>query len=115
MLPKEHRISKQEEFDLVKSSGKSIHSNSFLFSFFNRNDSSPTRFGFIVTKKVDARATQRNTITRRMRAVVTSLLKDLNLGYDCVVVAHHTSKNTSSETIMQELTEALRKAHILKA
>ncbi len=46
----------------------------------------PTRFCFIVSKRVDKRATVRHRVKRRLREAVRKRLPELRSGYDVVII-----------------------------
>lgn len=86
MLPKPNRLKAKGEFKRTLS-GRRLCGNQFFVLYglatspvagsFNANHSSsasiskqPTRIGFIVSKKIHKRATQRNLIRRRLRELV---------------------------------------------
>lgn len=114
MLPKQNRLSNQEDFDLVKSSGKSLRCNGFVFSYYNRGDNSPTRFGFIVTKKIDSRATERNKVIRELRNSIRPHIENLVNGYDCVVIAHYSIKDKSLAEVEDEMKNVLTKIKLIQ-
>lgn len=86
MLPKENRLTKKKEFDLVFKNGKSIKQGFLIFKFL-KNNLTQSRFGFIISKKVFTKANQRNKVKRRLRAVVQDGLNTIKYPIDVVVVA----------------------------
>jgi ribonuclease P protein component len=46
------------------------------------------RFGFIISNKIDKRATRRNALKRQLRQISAGLLSELKNGYDIVTVVH---------------------------
>jgi len=48
----------------------------------------PSRFGFIVSNKIDKRATVRNSLRRRLRALAAQYLSAIGSGYNIVVIVH---------------------------
>lgn len=90
MLPKPNRLKSKGEFKRALS-GRRLCGNQFFvlyglaaqptagsFGVENHLPSStrPTRFGFIVSKKIHKRATRRNRIRRRLRELVRLHLKE---------------------------------------
>lgn len=86
MLPKANRLTKKKDFDVVFKKGKSIK-NDFLIFKILKNHLPESRFGFVVSKKVSQKATQRNKVKRRLRQIVSAELKRFKKSTDVVVVA----------------------------
>lgn len=114
MLPKQNRLSNQEDFDLVKASGESYRSSSFIFNYRFRKNTFPTRIGFIVTKKIDSRATERNRVIRKLRNSIRPHIENLVDGYDCVVVALFSIKDKSLAEVEDEMKNVLIKIKLIQ-
>lgn len=71
------------------------------------NQLSYSRFGFIVSKRIDKRATVRNTVKRRMRAVIESKLEEMIPGYDLLFIAQVTIKDQQFKTIDAAISQIL--------
>ena len=69
MLPKRNRLKKKKDFEKVFKNGKGFRED-FLILKIVSNNLKNTRFGFIVSRKVSKKATQRNKIKRRLRELV---------------------------------------------
>lgn len=75
MLPKEERLKKSSEFAYIYRRKRSV-ANSLLILYVGnkkRNESLPTRVGFVVGKKVSKKAVIRNRIKRQMREAYKEL------------------------------------------
>ena len=114
MLAYKNRITKKEEFGLVARRGKSYKNKLFVLSYLDRGDNGPTRFGFIVTKKISPHATRRNMIIRMLREAVRQNLFFVKDGYDCVMVARAGSSNAYSDEIVREVKSSLPRAKLIK-
>lgn len=77
MLDRAFRLTKKFEFQRVKKFGQNVVTPFFIFSFL-QNPPGPARFGFIVSKKVDKRATARNRLRRLLSEVVRLFLAENN-------------------------------------
>ncbi|WP_303673881.1 ribonuclease P protein component [Vampirovibrio chlorellavorus] len=86
MLPKSNRLKAKGEFKRTLSGKRLFGCPFFVLYGLERNPVSsvpaatqsvvhPTRFGFIVSKKIHKRATKRNRIRRRLRELVRLSLK----------------------------------------
>lgn len=77
-------IKKSEEFNRARSKGKTFRNKQFTM---NRcpNGLQYSRFGFIITKKV-GKATVRNKLRRRLKALVRERLDSIEKGFDFVIV-----------------------------
>ena len=87
MLSKNNRLSSRREFSELRKTGRMINSESFgfLYSFslpislspslppFPTSSQNPPHFFFIVSTKISKKATERNLIKRRLRAIVREL------------------------------------------
>ena len=72
------------------------------------------RFGFIVSNKIDKRASRRNGLKRRLRAIAATLLGVLKPGYDIIVMVreNYTYPYNFAE-IEHDLREGLKKVGLL--
>jgi len=111
MLPTENRLKNSEEFRFVKLRGYSVGTNYLLISYFNRKDDKATRFGFVVTRKIDRRAVVRNRISRLMREAIRKNLDNIKKGYDVVLVAR--SDFETMNDCDREVARILKKAKLI--
>lgn len=104
MLPATNRLPSIDVSPLLRR-GARIREQSFDVVYIVKENG--FRFGFVVSAKVDKRATVRNRIKRLLREAVQRMLPDLSQGIDCVIVAR--GKIGDSREIVETL---LRKAFI---
>lgn len=77
MLPKEYRLKKRLAFTATYRTGKTLHKDGItVFLGRKKIDNSPTRVGFVVSKKIHKRAVKRNRIRRLMRESYRLLIKE---------------------------------------
>ena len=82
---------------------------SFVCPFFilrlQPNTLSYNRYGFIVSKRVDKKATMRNHTKRKLRAIVENMHPQLLQGYDLLFIIRKPLRNDSPavEASMQEI------------
>ena len=68
--------------------GQKAARRAFVLEARDRGDDGPPRFGFTVSKRVAAKAVERNRIRRRLKEAVRLLApRDAACGYDYVIVA----------------------------
>jgi len=113
MLPKTNRLTRKKDFEAVFQHGKSFKGNGLLLKIA-ANNLAVSRFGFVVSKKVSSKATVRNSIKRRVRAVVEKNLKAIAGGRDCIFFVAPTASNTTPhDDLVAATTALLRKARLL--
>lgn len=66
------------------------------------NAAAPTRFGFIITKRVGV-AVVRNTIRRRLKAICRELLVTVPTGFDVVVRVHPEAAGFSYDELRERV------------
>lgn len=144
MLPKQNRLRTNKDFQKVFKSSKPIYTENLIFRVAkneskkhkaesikskSRNNrtieqSNPSaalgvgnqsRFGFVVSNKIDKRASRRNALRRRLRAVVQELMPQIKSGNDvAILVKKDFPLPYSYEEIKKQVEEGLRKAGLLK-
>ena len=92
MLPKTNRLTKKKDFESVFRWGEAVKMDFLLFKIM-KNQLPESRFGFVVSKKVSAKATERNRVKRRLRDAIFQKLDGLKKSWDVIVVALPASKN----------------------
>ncbi len=81
MLPKQYRLKKRSAFKAIYKVKNSSHKGGVtLFAGILKKNESPTKVGFVVSKKVHKRAVKRNRLKRLMRESYRLLLKENRLG-----------------------------------
>ncbi len=80
MLPKQYRLKKRTAFKATYKVKHSSHSGGVtLFAGIEKKEETPTKVGFVVSKKVHKRAVKRNRLKRLLRESYRQLLKENNL------------------------------------
>ncbi len=112
MLPKVHRIGAEKEFNDVFRKGYFLRSV-FFTAKIAKNDRGVVRFGFVVSKKIAQKATDRNLIKRRLSEAVKFFLGKLKDGYDIVIVAQPPIVGKGFEEIKEEIRNLFCKGRLL--
>lgn len=83
MLPKQFRLRKTKDFDLVWKNGRSFFVKQ-LGTKSRKNGLEESRFGFVVSTKISKRAVVRNRIKRLLRQSIHQNLDKIKSGFDIV-------------------------------
>ena len=109
MLPKEYRLKKRSAFAATYRTGKSLHKDGItMFLGKEKNNESPTRIGFVVSKKIHKRAVKRNRIKRLMRESYRLLIKEEAISDRYISVIFVASAKLLGKNF-KEVDEAMRK------
>ncbi len=109
MLPSKNRLKKKINFARIEIDGKLIQSSSFGVGVFNRKDSEPSRFGFIISTKISKRAVVRNKIKRIMSEVIRKNIESFKKGYDVVFLIKPSVAKTEKKVLEKETYEIFAK------
>ncbi|WP_258066255.1 ribonuclease P protein component [Pseudoclavibacter sp. RFBA6] len=88
LLPYANRVTKGDDYQAIVRRGVRVGARGITVSVREREQhDTPTRFGFIVSKRVGV-AVVRNRIRRRLKAVSRELLPEIGPGFDIVYRVH---------------------------
>ena len=107
MLPRRHRLSRQRHIRAVLRAGRR-HQGVFMTVRRQASNTSEAHITFVVSRRVDKRATVRNKIKRRLRSVVAPLLPTLQR-LDLVVVTHPAATKATFSELKKELQDLLHR------
>lgn len=113
MLKKQFRLKTNKDYQKVFKNSKPIYTENLIFRASKGRDI--TRFGFVVSNKIDKRATRRNSLRRRLRSIVQELMPDIADGYDvAILVKKDFSFPYKFDDIKRQVVEGLKKAEVIK-
>lgn len=107
MFPKNQRVTKKKDFDLIFKKGKVYHSPIFSIRILE-NDSGVQRFAVLVSKKVSNKAVDRNKTKRIIREAVKQNTKLFPSSSDSVIYTHPKSLNISLDNAIKTLQKTLK-------
>lgn len=107
MLKKERRLSNFREIENLSSASSPY----FLLKYKRENGLS--KFGFIVSKKIDKRATVRNEVKRKLKKVVRENLDNIVDG-TFLLIAKEKSIDEEKDKLSEVFRDILKKENLLK-
>lgn len=113
MLPKNNRLSSRETFADLKKSGRKYQSNSFAL-LYKENNLKVSRFGFIVSKRISLKATERNLIKRRLSEAVLKTIPSFSQNHDFLFLAKNEILGKSFFEIEKEITDLFNRLGLIK-
>ncbi len=119
MLKRLHRITKKTDFDkffgseFKKAKGYSASSNHLILKSL-KNDLDISRFAFVISTKIDKRATKRNLVKRRLREIFRLNLNKFKQGYDILIITKKGIVDLSFNDLEKEVDSLLKKIKFYK-
>lgn len=108
MLKKEYRLTSG-------SLSNSKNFNSPLFGLkFRTNSLGKNRFAFIISKKIDQRASVRNALRRKVRSCIEEIFENIKPGNDFVFYPTKASIDRERDEILKEAKRILKENDLLK-
>jgi len=124
MLPRKNRLDLKKEFLQIKKRGEFVKGKFFDFLFQKQQSTfsgqasamifQPPAFAFIVSKKIDKRATKRNRIKRLLSEVTRSFLPEIQPGIKGVFLAKKEILGKNFSEIKTEVEETFKKGNLFK-
>ncbi|MFZ2154471.1 MAG: ribonuclease P protein component [Candidatus Moraniibacteriota bacterium] len=109
MLAKKNRITQKNEFDLLYKKGSSLKFEYLKISFLP-NQLAHNRLAVVISKKVSAKANQRNYLKRKLKSLFFNNLNNKGLFYDILITGFKNIeklKNLDILTIVNTLNNKL--------
>ena len=103
------RLKKSSDYDSVQARARRWQSKHFLI-LIAPAQTELSRLGIIITKKIDKRATRRNTLRRKIRECFRKNREKLTKAVDLVIIARRDSVGLLSKDLYEEILSLLAKA-----
>lgn len=113
MLVKNRMISLDKDFKEVLARGTMYQSPLFGMLVLKSDEKGLTKFGLIVSKKIDKRAVVRNRVRRVLLESVRLKLSEIEDGYLVVFLAKKKLVGLRVEEVKREVYSGLKKARLL--
>lgn len=81
---------------------------------FGENKLKVNRFAFIISKKIDPKATERNMLRRKVRSCIEEIFDNITVGYDFIFYPSALAKNTKREEILKEINLLFKANRLIK-
>ncbi|MCH7759115.1 ribonuclease P protein component [Patescibacteria group bacterium] len=108
MLAKQYRLTKDKDFARVAKKGQSIFSPELGIKWI-KNNLAYSRFGIVVSLRIDKKAVIRNRIKRIFRAILRENLSELKRGFDFLILVRPKLKGMNYHQMEDKLLSLLKK------
>lgn len=108
--PKENKFKERKSFASVLRKGRTIKGK-FLILKFVENSLTKNRFGFIVSKKISKKATDRNKVKRIISEIVRIKIKEIKKPIDAVFIARKSIERQRFQEIEKEVIQILKQTN----
>jgi ribonuclease P protein component len=113
LLPLVNRLKDRSDFRQILAEGQYLRGNLLAIKFIRLpEDDRLLKVGFVVSKKFSKRATDRNLMKRRLRAIVREFLGHLVGGCKLLVVVSRPQTDVSYSDLRDDLRDLLIKARL---
>jgi ribonuclease P protein component len=111
MLSSVHRLQANKELEAVYTAGKKVYGP--LVRMVCLPTLRPqSRLAVVVSKKVSLQAVDRNTVKRRLRAIMSPMLPSLKQAYDIIIIAQPKAKAATYAMLAAAVDQLLRKSKL---
>ncbi len=113
MLPKERRLVSDYDFRKVRQKGRKIRSSLFDLYYLPTKRKNPSRFGFVVSTRLDKRAVRRNRVKRTFREQIRAILPQVKEGFDLVFWVRKKALETTPGQLREAFKETLKRGGLV--
>lgn len=113
MLSRERRLTSDWDFKMVRQRGKKIRTPLFDLCYLSKKGNLPSRFGFVISTKLDKRAAKRNRIKRIFREEAKATLSKVKHGFDLVFLVKKEALGAEPDRVRKIIREVLEKRRLL--
>ncbi len=113
-LKRAFRLRNNADFQRVRKQGRNVTSRLLAIAWMP-NDTTQTRIGFVVSKRISKHAVRRNYIKRILSEAIRPLLPELSGNWDVVISARGQALNASLQELSQDIEHVLRRARLFTA
>lgn len=114
MLPFKNRLVKRKDHERVQKAGKFISFSNIAIKALE-NNLGETRIGIVVGLKYSKKAVERNLVKRALSEFLRTEIKNIEKGWDIVVMARKRDEEKSKNIDFRKITkEALIKGNLIK-
>ncbi len=104
MLPKQHRLLLRKHVNFFSEAKRAWSTN---LIFFTRPSNTTFTTTVIVPKKIEALATKRNLLKRKISTSLLQVISEITVPLEMVVVAKASAKNTTTTALALEIKKFL--------
>jgi len=113
MLPYNRRVLKAVDWRRIHKKGKAVYTKDLVLKKV-KNNLPYSRFGFVVGTKIDKRATERNQIKRRLRAIIIEKQEEIKEGHDIIFIVRPIFTKKNYGQLKKTVTGLLNKNQLFK-
>jgi len=111
MLPAQNRLAKKKDFESVFRKGKNYRQGYFVLKVL-RKKRPKTRIGFVISKKVAKKASQRNKLKRILSEAARMRTVKMKKGIDMVLIILKAGEKTDRRQLEQDLDKIFQKSGV---
>jgi ribonuclease P protein component len=113
MLPFKNRLTKKKDHEKVQKLGYFVSLGNIAIKSL-KNDSRDTRIGIVVGLKFSKKSIERNQVKRVLRDIVHAELKNIEKGWDIIIMARKRDEEKSKNiNFKKNILTALEKGNLL--